>query len=182
MSEITSVKPPELYWTAIFNEIEEPNKSPLSVAFCSWGTVIVTFIASTFGFVICLVTGEDWVTVTPTAVIEELLSMPSTFVWPDVPNLGLNVTSWKLKSVVAGEAELAVALRTGVSFRNTSFNAALLYAVVPFVLPSFEAEAKPSISPSEIRSRKVANCLLCKVSGALVGWGEVEDYHHQNLE
>ena len=46
-----------------------------------------------------------------------------------------------------------------------------LYAVVPCVNPSFEAEAKPSISPSEIRSRKVANCLLCNVSGVLVGCG-----------
>ena len=99
MSEIISVKPPELYWTAIFNETEEPNKSPLSVAFCSWGTVIVTLTASTLEFVICLVTGEDWVTVTPTAVIEELLSIPSTFVWSDVPKRGLNVTSWKLNQL-----------------------------------------------------------------------------------
>ena len=83
---MTSVKPPELYWTAIFKETDEPSKSPLSVAFCIWGKVIVIFAASTFEFVICLVTGEDWVTVTPTAVIEELLSIPSTFVWPDVPN------------------------------------------------------------------------------------------------
>ena len=30
---------------------------------------------------------------------------------------------------------------------------------VPCVLPSLEAVAKPSISPSDIRSRKVANCL-----------------------
>ena len=64
---------------------------------------------------------------------------------------------------------LAVDFKTGVSFKNTSLSAALLYAAVPFVRPSFEAVAKPSISPSEIRSRKVANCLLCKVSGALVG-------------
>ena len=56
-----------------------------------------------------------------------------------------------------------------MSFKKTSFNAALLYAVVPFVRPSFDAEAKPSISPSDIRSRKVANCLLCRVSGVLVG-------------
>ena len=39
------------------------------------------------------------------------------------------------------------------------------------VASSFEADAKPSISPSEMRSRKVANCLLCKVSGVLVGCG-----------
>ena len=42
-------------------------------------------------------------------------------------------------------------------------------AEVRSVIPSFEAVAEPSISPSDIRSRKVANCLLCKVSGVLVG-------------
>ena len=97
VSLITSVKPPELYWTEILKDIEEPNISPLSVAFCNWGIVIVTFTASTFEFVICLVTGEDCVTVIPTAVTEELLSIPETFVCPDVPNLGSNPTSWKLK-------------------------------------------------------------------------------------
>ena len=66
MSLITSVKPPELYWTPIFNWTEEPNKSPLSVAFCNWGNVMVTLTASTLEFVICLVTGLDWVTVVPT--------------------------------------------------------------------------------------------------------------------
>ena len=40
---------------------------------------------------------------------------------------------------------------------------------MPLVRPSFEALAKPSISPSEIRSSKVANCLLCKLSSAIVG-------------
>ena len=70
---------------------------------------------------------------------------------------------------MAGLDELAVAFKTGVLFKNTSFSDAFVYAVVPFVRPSFDGEAKPSISPSEIRSRKVANCLLCKVSGVLVG-------------
>ena len=74
-----------------------------------------------------------------------------------------------MKSVSTGLAEFAVAFKTGVLLRITSLSAALLYAVVPFVKPSFDAVAKPSISPSEIRSRKVANCLLCKVSGVLVG-------------
>ena len=76
-----------------------------------------------------------------------------------------------MKSVDAGVVELAVAFKTGVSLRITSLSAALLYAVVPCVQPSFDAEAKPSISPSEIRSRKVANCLECRVSGVLVGCG-----------
>ena len=40
---------------------------------------------------------------------------------------------------------------------------------MPFVKPAFEALAKPSISPSDIRSWPVANCLLFRVSGALVG-------------
>ena len=53
--------------------------------------------------------------------------------------------------------------------KKTSFFAAFKYAVVPLVLPSFEAVAKPSISPSEIKSIKVANCLLCKLSLAIVG-------------
>ena len=132
---------------------------------------MVTFTASTFEFVICLVTGVEAVTVTPTPVTEELLSIPETFVWFAVPKRGVKPTSWKLKSVVAGLAELAVAFKTGVSFRKTSFNAALLYAVVPCVLPSFDAVANPSISPSETKSRNVANCLLCNVSGVLVGCG-----------
>ena len=42
---------------------------------------------------------------------------------------------------------------------------------MPFVSPSFEAVAKPSISPSDTKSKKVANCLLCKLSGVLVGCG-----------
>jgi hypothetical protein len=72
---------------------------------------------------------------------------------------------------VFGLAELAVDFKTGVSFRKTSFNAALLYAVVPCVLPSFDAEANPSISPSEIKSSNVAKLLLCKLSGVRVGCG-----------
>ena len=51
------------------------------------------FAASTFEFVICLVTGLEAVTTTPTAVTEELLSIPSTFVCPEVPKRGLKVTS-----------------------------------------------------------------------------------------
>ena len=51
------------------------------------------FAASTSVFVICLVTGAEAVTVTPTAVTEELLSIPSTFVCPDVPKRGLKDTS-----------------------------------------------------------------------------------------
>ena len=41
--------------------------------------------------------------------------------------------------------------------------------MVPLVLPSFDGLENPSISPSEIRSSKVANCLLCKLSGVIVG-------------
>jgi hypothetical protein len=41
---------------------------------------MVIFAASTLEFVICLVTGDDAVTSTPTAVTEELLSIPSIFV------------------------------------------------------------------------------------------------------
>ena len=45
--------------------------------------------------------------------------------------------------------------------------------MVPFVNPAFDGVAKPSISPSEIRSCIDANCLLFNVSGALVGEGGV---------
>ena len=69
----------------------------------------------------------------------------------------------------AGLALVAVKFNIGVSSRNTSFKLALSYAVVPFVRPSFEALAKPSISPSEIKSCTVAKLLLCKVSGARYG-------------
>ena len=47
---------------------------------------------STFVFVICLVTGAEVVTVTPTGVIEEELSIPSTFVWFAVPKRGVKPT------------------------------------------------------------------------------------------
>ena len=41
---------------------------------------------------------------------------------------------------------------SSVSSIKTSFKLSLSYAVVPFVRPSFDALAKPSISPSDIRS------------------------------
>ena len=105
---------------------EEPNKSPSSVAFCSCGNVIVTFAASTAVLVIWRVTGEEFVTVTPTAVVDWLLSIPGICCWLDVPKRGVNSTFWKLKSAVCGLALLALAFKTGVLFKNTSFNAALL--------------------------------------------------------
>ena len=94
MSVITSVKPPELYWTATFNWTEEPNKSPASVAFCSWGNVIDTLTASTLVFVTWRVTGVLFVTSTPTLVVDTLLSIPAIFVWLPVPKRGLKVTLW----------------------------------------------------------------------------------------
>ena len=65
----------------------------------------------------------------------------------------------------------AVDFNTAVSLRYTSLRQELLYAVVPFDNPSFDGDAKPSISPSDTRSRKLAKLLLCKVSGVLVGCG-----------
>ena len=134
-----------MYWTDIFNWTSAPSKSPSFVALCSWGNVTDTLTASTLVFVIWRVTGVLLVTSTPTLVVDTLLSIPGIFVWLPVPKRGVNFTSWKLKSVVWGSVESAEALSTGVSLRNTSLSAALLYAVVPFVLPSFEAVAKPSI-------------------------------------
>jgi len=57
-----------------------------------------------------------------------------------------------LKSASAGLALVASTASIGVSSRKTSFKLALSYAVVPFVRPSFDALAKPSISPSDIKS------------------------------
>ena len=47
---------------------------------------------------------------------------------------------------------MAVEFSIGVSSRKTSFKLAFSYAVVPFVRPSLDALAKPSISPSDIKS------------------------------
>ena len=116
-----SVKPPELYWTETFNWTVEPNKSPSEVAFCICWKETVIFTLSTFVLVICLVTGELAVTTTPTGVIDELLSIPSIFVWFEVPKREVKVTFWKLKSESAGLEELAVDYKTGVSFKKTSF-------------------------------------------------------------
>ena len=75
-----------------------------------------------------------------------------------------------MKSVVTGLDDEAVAFNMGVSFKKTSLRYAFLYAVEFLsVMPSLEADALPSISPSEIKSKNVTNCLLCKVSGVLVG-------------
>ena len=109
---------------------------------------------STFVFVICQVTGVAFVTVTPTFVVDTLLSIFGIGVWLSVPNLGLKVTFWKFLSTSCISVESAEAVITGVSFKKTSLSAALLYAVVPFVLPSLDAVAKPSISPSDIKSKK----------------------------
>ena len=68
-----------------------------------------------------------------------------------------NPTSSKLKSTGCGFVLSAPDLRTGVSSRNISFFAACKYAAVPFVLPYFDAVAKPSISPSDNKSKTVAN-------------------------
>ena len=47
---------------------------------------------------------------------------------------------------------LAEAVNTGVLSRIMSFKEALLYVSVPLVNPAFEGVAKPSISPSDIKS------------------------------
>ena len=98
-----------------------PNKSPSSVAICICGNVIDTRIRSTFVFVICLVTGLSAVTVTPTGIVDWLLSIPGIFVWLLVPKRELNIIFWWLKSLIAGFDEFAVDFNTGVSLRKTSF-------------------------------------------------------------
>ena len=72
---------------------------------------------------------------------------------------------------MTGLEKFAVDCKTGVSFKKTSERKALLYAVVPFVNPSLLAVALPSCSPSPNTSVNDANCLLCNVSGTLVGCG-----------
>ena len=59
----------------------------------------------------------------------------------------------------------SVQLKIQVQYNSGGFNDVLS------VIPAFDGVAKPSISPSERRSKIVANCLLFKVSGALVGDG-----------
>ena len=54
---------------------------------------------------------------------------------------------------VPGDVLLAVDLRTGLSFKNMSFNAAFLYSSDDLlVIPAFDGVAKPSISPSDNKS------------------------------
>ena len=135
MSDKTSEKPPLLYWTCIFKSTVEPNKSPSSVIFCSWGKVIVTFAASTFVLVIWRVTAFDSPEATvpnglvgdvPTVEVAWLLSLPTTWNWVAVPKRGVNSTLWKLKSDAWGFVLLAVDFKSGVSSKKTSFCAALL--------------------------------------------------------
>ena len=51
-----------------------------------------------------------------------------------------------------------------------SFLKALLYSVVPFVSPAFDAVALPSISPSPTTSIKVLNCSEESVSFGNLGF------------
>ena len=172
-----------LTFKEIFNCTVDPNKSPWSVAFCICAKVTVTFTAS---FPI----GKSLATPLPLLVHGTEIKpdrglcdccIPGICSWFPVPKRGVKLTFWKLKSEVWGFVLLASDWRIAVSSKNISFSAALLYSVdVLSVIPAFDGVAKPSISPSERRSKIVANCLLFKVSGALVGDGEKEE-DHQNL-
>ena len=52
--------------------------------------------------------------------------IPGIWVWLPVPKRGVNPTFWKLNFDVSGLELLASDWRIAVSFRNMSFNAALL--------------------------------------------------------
>ena len=71
--------------------------------------------------------------------------IPGIWVWLPVPKRGVNPTFWKLNFDVSGAALFALDWSIGVSFKNISFNAALLYVALPFVSPALDAVAKPSI-------------------------------------
>ena len=99
---------------------------------------------------ICLITGALVVTLAVLTVwgVRFSVGIPDNLVWLLSPKRVLKVTSWKLKSEVSGLVLSAEEFKTGVSFKNTSFKAALLYSVdVRSVIPAFDGVEKPSISP-----------------------------------
>ena len=123
---------------------------------------IVILIASISDWVIVRVTDWAFVTATPTDSSVSISLIAFINVWLLVPNLGSNLIFWKLKSESNILFGFALALTIGVFPKNISFNAALLYASVPFVNPA--ADGKPSISPSEITSIIFTACLLSTAS------------------
>ena len=110
----------------IVNSTVAPLTSPLVSKVCKPLKRIVTLTALILEFVICLDTGVPFSTFTPTLFSVSMFAIPEINVWFDVPNLGSNSTSWKLKSVAWVFVGSALALNTGVFPKNTSFNAAVL--------------------------------------------------------
>ena len=87
-----------------------------------------------------------------------------------MPNLGSKPTSLKLNCPSSGDVLLAAVCSSCVPLRKISFLKALLYAVVPFVRPAFEAVADPSSSPSPTTSISVLNCFEESVSEGSSGF------------
>ena len=126
MSDIGVLVVPLFWIIFIVKSTDVPLISPLLSNFCNPLKRIVTLTAFILEFVICLDIGVPFSTFDPTLVSDSILAIPEINVWFDVPNLGSNSTSWKLKSVAWVFVGTALALKTGVFPRNTSFNAAVL--------------------------------------------------------
>ena len=154
-----------LFWIiSTFTPALAPAISPLSWTFWILLKDTVTLIALTEVLETALVIGFPNVTATPTEVSVSIFAIPPIKVWFEVPNLGSKPTSLKLNCPSSGAVLLAAVNKSWVPLRNISFLKALLYAVVPWVRPAFDAVADPSISPSPTTSTRVLNCFEDKVS------------------
>ena len=123
-------KVPLLVCNCIFNSTLEPNKSPLSSAFCNCAKDIVTLTASLLRYIACVTPPLATVQTLgkPPMGLEfigSLDSMPGITSWLFVPKRASNTTLWKLKSASVWLLLLALALSIGVLLRNISFCAAV---------------------------------------------------------
>ena len=115
--------------------------------------------------------------------------IPPIKVWFEVPNLKSNPTFKKLKSVSSGLCAFArksvsfkfdAIFKTGVLFKNISVLQAVLYAAFVDAIPLLCGVANPAISPSEITSTIVINCLLDKASDGRSGLLRVVFWSNRN--
>ena len=157
------VCPPLMVW--IFNWTSAPFISPLSSNFCKDGKVKVTLTALTVLSVMSLETGVSFSTTTPTPISLSVCVIELILAWFEVPKRGSKLTLAKLKSVAAGLVPAAW-LSTWFPFKNTSFNALVLYSAEPC---EPVADGKPDMTPSPSRSNTVKNCLLTNTSLGILG-------------
>ena len=114
MSDIGVLVVPLFWIIFIVSSTDAPLTSPLVSNVCKPLKRRVTLTALILEFVICLDIGVPFSTFEPTLVSDSILEIPEINVWSDVPNLGSNSTSWKLKSVAWVFVGSALALNTGV--------------------------------------------------------------------